>query len=111
MTAQTTVTYSDDLGGAGAATPLNFSIGEEKFEIHLNKRNMETFLRRMETYTSVAHTPEAEVTIRRKRNRSSDEQSKRIREWALANGYKIGAKGRIPSEITAAYLKPADLAY
>jgi len=46
----TTVHISDDLGGAGQASTVNFSFNGVEYEIDLNKRNRETFERHMQRW-------------------------------------------------------------
>lgn len=83
---------ADDLGGAGEATAVRFTIDGVEREIHLNKRNRETFLRRMGVYIDASHS----VPTGRRRTMKDNA---RIRTWAREQGYTVPDRGRIPQKI------------
>ena len=43
------------------------------------------------------------ATKRAGASRGSGNDTKAVREWAKANGYKVGDRGRIPAEVIAEY--------
>jgi hypothetical protein len=61
-----------------------------------------------EASSSVASAPSARrgrraATKRSGAGRSGGTDTKAVREWAKANGYKVGDRGRIPAEVIAEY--------
>lgn len=94
---------SDDLGGVGSAEPLRFSVNGRKFVIDLNKRNTDTFLRRLAPYIEAAQPDPPGYS----RPRVNSEAAK-VREWARENGHVLGDRGRIPQEIWDSYNSRVD---
>lgn len=86
---------SDDLGGAGEASEVIFSINGKAYSVDLNKRNLETFERHLSKYTNVAR-PLAQA--------SPDVSVSEVRAWAQDNGYSVSDRGRVPISVMDAYL-------
>lgn len=89
---------SDDLGGVGSAEPLRFSVNGQKFVIDLNKRNTETFFRRLAPYMEAAQPDPPGYS----RPRINSEAAK-VRAWAQENGLLTSERGRIPQDVWDAY--------
>lgn len=94
----TIVTRTDDFGSAGTAETVRFSLNGRFFEIDLNKRNRETFERRLSAYMDAA----TEVTPGSAKAETNTSKAE-LRDWATKNGHTIAAKGRIPLTVVAAY--------
>jgi len=86
-----TVRRTDDFGSAGEATQVRFSVEGRDYAIDLNKRNRETFLRRIAPYI------EHGLSLDESRNPAA------IRAWAVENGYNVTDRGRIPYGVEQAY--------
>jgi hypothetical protein len=93
----TTTTITDDLGGAGDADTITFDHDGRTYEIDLNRRNADTFHRRVEAlygpYVAVAR----DVTD------NTREYTRTVRAWATANGHQIAPRGRVPQHIIDLY--------
>lgn len=97
MARKTIVHVVDDLNGSPNAAPIMFSVNGENYRIDLNKRNTDTFMRRLDKYVTAAKP------VKASRRRKGNPANRAIREWALANGYTIGDRGRISAGIQTAY--------
>ena len=101
MARNTQIIVTDDLGGKGAASPIRFSIDGKRYSIDLNKRNMDTFLRRFQPYIDAAtEVPPGHPAHLRV---AADGEGARMRAWAAQNGFKVSGRGRLSREVHAAY--------
>ena len=100
----------DDITGDAADHTVPFSLDGVNFEIDLSDVNANELRDALARYVSAARrvggrkirlavgqSADAATAV------SSREESKAIRQWALANGYTISERGRISSEIREAY--------
>ncbi|MCX4094914.1 histone-like nucleoid-structuring protein Lsr2 [Nocardia sp. alder85J] len=109
MAKKVTVTLIDDYDGKSKADEtVQFSIDGVAYEIDLSTLNAGKLRGSLEPWTE-----KARKVGRLKvgggpapRKSSADrEQTVAIREWAKKHGYNVSARGRISSEIVAAYHK------
>jgi hypothetical protein len=96
---------TDDLDGARAERTVHFALDGVAYEIDLSKKNSAALTRSLQTYITAGRRVRGVATRGR---RSGSGAGRRpdlpvVREWARANGYDIGNRGRIPTEITDAY--------
>lgn len=93
----TTVTITDDFGAPGDATTIKFQAFGRDYEIDLNKRNAETFERRIQALYApyIEHARDITETER--------DTARQIRAWAAQNGIELSNRGRIPFEIIDQY--------
>ncbi len=89
------VTIRDDFGSAGAAEPVAFSFDGIDFEIDLNKRNRDTFIRHMKPYMDAGRPAQ--------QRKAGVEDAAAIRRWAVSRGYQLSTRGRIPQHVITAY--------
>ena len=95
-------TLVDDIDGSDATTTITFSVAGVDYTIDLNDKNAAKFEKAITPF--VAHAQR--IGGRRQRGASISKlpsNAKIVRSWAQANGYAIPDRGRIPSEILAAY--------
>ena len=100
MAQQTTVTLTDDLDGGKAAETVSFGLDGRIYEIDLSKKNAAALRKALGDYTASARRVRSGRPVAAKTSRSSERvDAKAIREWAQENGYKVSARGRVPSDV------------
>ncbi|ATL68933.1 histone-like nucleoid-structuring protein Lsr2 [Nocardia terpenica] len=108
MAKKVTVTLIDDFDGKSKADEtVQFSIDGAAYEIDLSTLNAGKLRGALEPWTEKARKVgrlKGAVTARPK-SAADREQTVAIREWAKKHGYNVSARGRISSEIVAAYHK------
>lgn len=98
MAQKVSVLLVDDLDGSEAHETVTFGLDGSTYEIDLNKANAESFRETVQTWVSAAR----KVNNRRKaKGKAGDTRT--VREWARANGFKVSNRGVIPAEVQAAY--------
>jgi hypothetical protein len=94
----------DDLSGQDAEETVRFSLDGADYEIDLSAGNAGALREAMERFVSQARRVRGVSGIRRGRaGASGREETQRIREWAVANGYSPSSRGRISQDIKNAY--------
>jgi hypothetical protein len=104
------ITLVDDIDGtpidSGEGGTVRFSIDGANYEIDLGPDNIEALHSALEKFVSsarrVGSRPAAAASVA-SASKSDPKQLKAIREWANANGHQVSDRGRIPSEVQAAY--------
>ena len=94
----------DDIDGSEATETVSFGLDGMSYEIDLSSGNAGQLRTELTQY--VEHARKAgntQTRRRRQRNGAGREQSARIREWAMARGFKVNQRGRIPANILAEY--------
>ncbi len=104
MAQQTTVTLTDDLDGGKAAETVSFGLDGRIYEIDLSKKNAAALRKALGEFTASARRVRsgrpAATTVTPKAPKSPERvDAKAIREWAQENGYKVSARGRVPSDV------------
>lgn len=89
---------TDDLGGNGEATTVEFAFKGIKYTIDLNAENLNDFEEEMKQYIENGRVKGGSTSTRR-----PVEESNAIRAWAEANGFTVAPKGRIPQAVLDAY--------
>lgn len=92
----------DDIDGTDAAETVNFALDGQTYVIDLSEKNASALRNALAPY--VAHA-QRENRSRGSRGRGSRNGSTAsdIRAWARAAGYEVPDRGRVSSEIKAAY--------
>jgi len=108
MAKQTIVQLIDDIDGGPAEETVQFSIDGNGYEIDLSGKNAAKLRDAIAPFVGSARRASRSGSSfasasRRRPARGDREQTQAIREWARANGHKIGEKGRIPATILEAY--------
>jgi hypothetical protein len=94
----------DDLDGVEAEETVAFSLDGNRYEIDLSSDNAAKLRDTLAVYIANARRSTRPGSEPRGRTRRADrEQTAAIREWARGNGFRIGDKGRIPSNVLEAY--------
>jgi hypothetical protein len=103
---------TDDLNGETADRTVEFALDGISYTIDLSDVNAGKLRKALEPYLAAGTRqgrvgggsgrrrparPDVPVT------RTGRDENKAIREWALNNGRTISARGRIPTEVVAAY--------
>ncbi|MGO2720300.1 MAG: histone-like nucleoid-structuring protein Lsr2 [Brachybacterium tyrofermentans] len=101
MARKTRIVVTDDLDGSAATSTVGFALDGITYEIDLNDGNTQKL--RDEFAVWLEHARRVGGRPRRGTSRGRSDETKRIREWAQANGYEIGDRGRISAEIRQAY--------
>lgn len=111
MARKVIVELVDDLDDApieeGKGEHIVFAVNGREYEIDLNDKNAKEFHRKLDYYiehaAKVVGGKKSNATSATASPRRSSEQTKAIRHWALANGYEVSSRGRIPAEVEEAF--------
>lgn len=113
---QVVVTCDLEDGDVNASESLSFTYGGKTYTLDLCKKHLDEVKGALEGFATAGHSA-GRATRGRRRGaaggrsaRSSrpasaprGESQAEIREWARAQGYAVGDRGRIPGEVRAAY--------
>ncbi|KUM37485.1 histone-like nucleoid-structuring protein Lsr2 [Arthrobacter sp. EPSL27] len=94
----------DDISGEDAQETLRFSLDGADYEIDLAEENAAGLRAALAPF--IAHGRRVRSVPGSRSTRtvpSSREETQKIREWAIANGYSPNARGRISEDIRKAY--------
>ncbi len=97
--ARETVITCDICSKTGAST-VKFSASGKTYEVDLCAKDTTAFEKALAPYTM--REVKAPAGILRKTEKFGANAAT-IRDWAMANGWDISAKGRIPSDVREAY--------
>ena len=113
---QVVVTCDLEDGDVTAVESLSFSYGGKTYTLDLCKKHLDEVKGALEGFASAGHSAGRGGRGRRRAattgraTRASrpaaaprGESQAEIREWARAQGYAVGDRGRIPGEVRAAY--------
>lgn len=106
MAQRTTVTLIDDLDGSTADEQIEFAVDGRSYRVDLSADNGATLRRLLDPYIAVARRARgrrASTGTAPGRSTADREQNQAIRQWAQGQGMKIAERGRIPSNVLAAY--------
>jgi hypothetical protein len=95
-------TLVDDIDGTDATSTIVFAVSGVEYTIDLSDKNLAKFEKALAPFVQNA----TRIGGRRQRAATVTKLSsnaKEVRSWAQANGYSLPDRGRIPSEIHAAY--------
>ncbi|SFU10730.1 Lsr2 family protein [Arthrobacter sp. ov118] len=95
----------DDLSGEDAQETVRFSLDGTDYEIDLSAENSSELREALARFVSHGRRiRSAAAGSRRGRTGSTGrEETQKIREWAMANGYSPSSRGRISQDIKNAY--------
>jgi hypothetical protein len=97
------VVLIDDIDGSDAEETVSFALDGKEYAIDLNAKNAKKLRDALAPFVGHARRE----TGGRRRSRSSGAAAKgsaaEIREWARENGYDVPARGRVSSEVRAAW--------
>lgn len=96
------IVLEDDLDGSEAAETIMFGLDGTSYEIDLSERNAAKLRDALAKY--VAHARRVPQRGRRSSARRTGGPSpSAVREWARGQGYDVSDRGRVPSDVRAAY--------
>ena len=95
----------DDLTGEEAQETVKLTLDGAHYEIDLTAEHAAELREKLSPYTSAGRRLRGGSSGRSARRETSprSDDSRKIREWAIANGYQPSARGRISREIREAY--------
>ncbi len=96
---------TDDLDGGEADRTVEFALEGVSSTIDLSDANAGRLRKDLDPYLSVATRIGRNTASARGATQPSGgrQENQAIREWALANGYQLSDRGRIPGTIIEAY--------
>ncbi len=101
------IILEDDLDGSVGDETVRFGLDGVDYEIDLSTANAAAIREALAKYVDAGRRVRAAAgkTARRSGGAvsASREESRRIREWALANGYDVSTRGRVSAKIREAY--------
>jgi Lsr2 len=104
MAQQIQTLFIDDIDGGPAEGTIRFGLDGTDYEIDLSTAHSEELHKVLAGY--VTHARKAAVTARRgsRGRRSADVlDTRKVREWARAEGIDIKERGRVPAEVIEKY--------
>ena len=95
----------DDLDGSEATTTMTFAFEETQYTIDLSESNATKFREAFAPWIESATSQAGKASNTRTPGRGGVERTQReaVREWARMHGYKVSARGRIPTSVLEAY--------
>ena len=111
MASRTTMTLVDDLDGDTADETVPFALDGAAYEIDLSSTHAEELRAALEQYVAAGRrsggrrsgTASAPTRSSTPTTGSSRARNREIRAWANSHGTAIGDRGRIPSNVAAAF--------
>lgn len=110
MAQKVIVELVDDIDGSEAHDTVSFGLDGTVFEIDLSAQNAERLRLVLDPYIEAGRKTGAAPRQGRSRggapvvrSTADRDEAKRMREWALANGYEVSDRGRIPIDIVNAF--------
>jgi hypothetical protein len=110
MVKATVTQLSDDIDGGEAVESVTFALRGVEYELDLNAKNVAALEKALDRYVvagrRVVHHRAPRGLVKRAGRRSKASapgEVAAIREWALASGYEVSSRGRIPADVRAAY--------
>lgn len=96
----------DDLDGTvidGGGSTVRFGLEGRQYEIDLTDANAEKLRAALAPFIAAGRSVAGSRATAPRRSRASGGDLAAIRSWAQSNGYTVGDRGRISSEIRDAY--------
>lgn len=105
MAKRVSVTLVDDTDGSNADETVSFALDGVSYEIDLSSPNADKLRNSLATWIGFAARSGGRKSTRSVGRSAGRRNVSEVREWARANGHAISERGRIPSEVQAAYDK------
>ncbi len=105
MAQQTTVTLTDDIDGGKAAETVSFGLDGKVYEIDLSKKNAAALRKALADFTAAGRRvrPSRAAAKAPRPSSATSVDAKSIREWAVAQGISVSARGRVPADVVERY--------
>ena len=103
MAQRVSIELVDDIDGSEAAETVSFGLDGASYELDLSSANAAQLRETLAGY--IGHARKVSGSSRRSSSssRRSSSDARAIREWARANGFTVPDRGRVPSDVKAAY--------
>ena len=106
MAQKVQVILTDDLDGGEADESVQFAIDGVSYEIDLSEANAEALREALTPFVEAARRVGGR-SVRRGASKSTPAAERtdlsELRAWARENGYQVSDRGRVSSEVRAAY--------
>lgn len=102
MARKTVVEWVDDIDGTAASETVTFTIDGSRYEIDLSEKNA-TKLRDVMRRWIDASRRSGHRRASGSAAKQDPAESTKARKWALDNGFDVGPRGRLRSEVLDAY--------
>lgn len=102
MAQKVNITLEDDLNGGEASETVSFGLDGRNYEIDLNEKNAKALRDALAKYVAAGRRAAGRGT-NAKRRMQMGTSAREIRDWARSNGHPVPDRGRIPSDIRAAF--------
>lgn len=99
----------DDVDGTPATATVQFALDGRDLEIDLNDKNAAKLRKALDPYVGAGRRLGSRTGTSRRRTVTAGasgmtkEELANVRAWARANGYEVADRGRIKSDVVAAY--------
>lgn len=101
---ETVITLTDDLDGSNRGIEtVTFSFDGTAYEIDLGPKNAKALRADFEKWADSARKAKRTSRTRRTATPKPTSEAAAIREWAVANGIAVPARGRIPAAVAEQY--------
>jgi hypothetical protein len=105
MAQRVVVRLTDDLSGAeipaGKGETVTLSLDGTSYEIDLTAKNASVLRKTLRPYVEAAR-PIKGARLRPVRTKIAAD-TRTVKEWARANGYRVNDRGRVPKAVVAAF--------
>lgn len=101
--------FIDDIDGSAAERTFTFAVDGTVYEIDLSSANIAEFKSAIGGFIESARKVKATSNGQRQRGASPTDLRERrerlneVREWARKNGYSVSDRGRVSTEVLAAF--------
>jgi hypothetical protein len=106
MAQRVSIELVDDVDGTPADETVSFGLDGASYELDLSAANAAKLREALAGYIGHARRVSSSSSRRSSsssRRSSGSSDARAIREWARANGHKVPERGRVSSEVKAAY--------
>ena len=105
MAQRVSIELVDDVDGTPADETVSFGLDGASYELDLSAANAAALREALAGYIGHARRVSSSSSRRGSspRRSSGSSDARAIREWARANGHKVPERGRVSSEVKAAY--------
>jgi hypothetical protein len=100
---KTIVEWVDDIDGTAAAETVVFTIDGSRFEIDLSERNAAKLRAVMTGWIAASRRSGPRRAPGSSRPAPDPAEATKARKWAVDNGFDVGPRGRLRSEVLDAY--------
>lgn len=105
MAKRVSVVLVDDTDGSNADETVSFALDGVNYEIDLSSHNADKLRNSLATWIGFATRAGGQRSTRSSGRSAGRRNVSEVREWARANGHAVSERGRISSEVQAAYDK------